>query len=71
MDFSRPLTNSERKEIMSFIDDFLYHMEDNYGMRMTQNEELKNLKIEQVCKILNTAYEKLGEGLGRSCNTDK
>lgn len=61
MDFSRPLTDNERREIMRFIDDFLYHMEDNYCCSMEQNEELKKLNLAEICDKLNDAYHALEE----------
>lgn len=62
--FKRPLTNEERKEIMKYLDDFLYHMEDNYGMRMEYCEELKSLKLSEICKRLNRIYAKLETKVG-------
>lgn len=62
--FKRPLTDEERKEIMAYLDDFLYHMEDNFGMRMEYCEELKSLKLSEICKQLNRIYAKLENKMG-------
>lgn len=50
------LNSDEIKEIMSYIDDFLYHMEDNYGIRMETDELLKSLNLVEICGQLNHIY---------------
>lgn len=61
MDFSRPLTLSEKKEMRKYVDDFLYHMEDNFCMAMEQNPQLKKWGLKEICDRLNEVWHELDE----------
>ena len=50
----KKLTPTEKKEIMGKIDNFLYFLEDNYGI--IHEDELKRLGISKAMESLNKAY---------------
>ena len=50
----KKLTPTEKKEIMGKIDNFLYFLEDNYGI--LHEDELKRLGISKAMESLNKAY---------------
>ena len=50
----KKLTPTEKKEIMGKIDNFLYYLEDNYGI--IHENELKRLGISKAMESLNKAY---------------
>ena len=50
----KKLTPTEKKEIMGKIDNFLYYLEDNYGI--IHEDELKRLGISKAMESLNKAY---------------
>ena len=61
-------TLEDKKQMLEYIDDFLYHMEDNFGMRMSANEQLKKWKLESICLKLNKIYGELAEMIKKEEN---
>ena len=51
------LTDSEKKELQRYIDDFMYHIEDNF---FTKIDQIKELKI--AMKELDKLWDKIGGG---------
>lgn len=66
----KKLTPTEKKEIMGKIDNFLYFLEDNYGI--IHEDELKRLGISKAMESLNKAYHTLdAETKNISVSADK
>ena len=61
-------TLEDKKQMLEYIDDFLYHMEDNFGMRMSTNEQLKKWELESICFKLNKIYGELAEMIEKKEN---
>lgn len=65
------LTTTDKKEIMRKIDDFLYYLEDNFGIM--HEAELTRLGIDVAIDKLNKAYHTLDDeirGESASGNND-
>ena len=56
MENIKDFTVEEKKEIMEYIDDFCYHMEDNFGCLHT--EEMKRYGLDKIVDKLNKIYNK-------------
>lgn len=53
----KDFTEDEKAEIRSYIDKFLYKMEDNFGY--AHSEEMKRYGLDDIMKKLNSIYDEL------------